>query len=1617
MEDCGDDLADDLFYNDDGADDPHATPVAEHGDPLPAQPLRSDDAMSFTCEPCDARVPITLRSPMKPSKEDVEKHCATHLPYRNWCPVCVKAKGREDAHARSSDDEKPGLPVVSMDYSELDDKKDSRSNKTLVVKDESSGAVLQYKVTAKGPTDDWVVKRLVKDVEEFGRKDIRLKTDGEPAIVALQSKVAATRDARTIPMNPPAYNPQANGSCEKGVQDTAAETRALKLGLENRLGIELKDEDKIMEWIYVHAAFLVTRYQLGHDGMTPWERLTGRTWHRPAVEMGETVLAKLATQRGGKMQTKQKKKLAARSIRAVVVGQVSRTGEHIVVGESGDAVRCRTIFRVPEDERWNKDLVLAIKGTPRAPAPSKLRSEKLDAPLVDDVDQKPRPQQRHAPRPAGEREEGSGVGLGQPEVRGPRVFEPRRFRITDRILEKYGYSDHCKGCDAKRHGLPAELAGGREHSQQCRQRLTDLMQENEADKELIQKDEDKFGAEASRAQNQQRDSLPDQARHPVDDLPHGRDAGMDVAVNFDPSHQDRDVKDKVQDTVEAVTADDCAVDADNDPDGIPQLNEDALVENNIESENDAPMEFEDFMKDDEPNAKRQRLERLNLEKSDANHLLHKAPLATRAGRTMAGQPNNEDIAEDNLAHLNSLTKVRNRSDVKQLIKELEELQKFKLPNMRRARRSMRAQGKNDVSEIYSPPRIAEAADAIGLKGGWSLDLTTVDENGEHWDFTREDMRKRARARLKADEPFMLIASPMCGPFSELQSLFNYPGMNAADVKQKLENGLEHIKFCIELCIEQHQHGRAFLLEHPAGSLMWATDMMAQLKRLSGVDAITFDFCMLGMTVEDKSGDKQPVQKKTTVITNSPSVQLLLREAKCRREHRHAHLLNGTAKACEIYPKKFCRLICEGVKRDMDNLKWRDERAKIFDITQPMGKLMALQEQAERLAKLEQCCKGAGACPPEEDVFAQIYDGLDFVDDVSGEPLDKKEAIKARRVEMQYFRDKGVYTKVRRQPWMKVISTRWLDINKGDAANRNYRARLVGREIKKYHRDDLFAATPPLESLKLILSKCAAHQHFREAADNYIVMTNDVKRAYFNAAATRPIFIIIPQEDREEGDEEMVGQLNVSLYGTRDAAQNWSRTVTRTMVALGFEPGQHSPCNFKHPTRGVATTVHGDDFTSTGRESDLRWLDNELKKRFELKTEFLGPDVRRHVQQVRVLNRVISWSEESLTYEADQRHAEILIRELGLQDARPVATPGARDEANKASQVEVNAHGSIVTKEDDQNNPPLKSEEATKFRALTARANYLAQDRPEAQYAIKEIARRMATPRVNDWLLLKRLGRYLLGTPRVLFQYYWQHTPTYIDVFVDSDWAGCKGSCRSTTGGAIKLGYHTIKTWSTTQAVIALSSGEAELYALTRGATNAIGMVSLMADFGIDVHLKIHTDSSAAIGIVSRQGVGKLRHVRVQYLWIQSRVQDGELSIHKVAGKENPADLLTKNVTTAEADKYLEALCIERSTDRAAIAPTLSCCNHHNDDHHDQWQVGDREAVRRHEKSRKELFTPLGVAGAPPANGLTPVRITNGVFSDGEAFEIIDTWTARPTAHRALDKYWTGTTRFLLRSER
>ena len=138
-----------------------------------------------------------------------------------------------------------------------------------------------------------------------------------------------------------------------------------------------------------------------------------------------------------------------------------------------------------------------------------------------------------------------------------------------------------------------------------------------------------------------------------------------------------------------------------------------------------------------------------------------------------------------------------------------------------------------------------------------------------------------------------------------------------------------------------------------------------------------------------------------------------------------------------------------------------------------------------------------------------------------------------------------------------------------------------------------------------------------------------------------------------------------------------------------------------------------------------------------------------------------------------------------------------------------------------------------------------------------------------------------------------------------------------------IGSHLIKSYSRQQRTIALSSAEAEVHALVAASSEALGLVAYAADLGFVLKPIIYTDASAALGIAQRRGLGKLRHVQTQALWVQQLNCEKRLGYKKVAGTENPSDLLTKHLPSETLEKHMAAMNATFETGRAATAPEVS----------------------------------------------------------------------------------------------
>ena len=304
---------------------------------------------------------------------------------------------------------------------------------------------------------------------------------------------------------------------------------------------------------------------------------------------------------------------------------------------------------------------------------------------------------------------------------------------------------------------------------------------------------------------------------------------------------------------------------------------------------------------------------------------------------------------------------------------------------------------------------------------------------------------------------------------------------------------------------------------------------------------------------------------------------------------------------------------------------------------------------------------------------------------------------------------------------------------------------------------MFAKTPPIEALKCLFSKAATHRISKQS-----IMLNDVNRAYFNARVTREVYVKLPAEDLEPGEKDLVGKLNLCLYGTRDAAMHWQECVADQLTSCGFTRSKAYPSLYHHPEKNIYTIVHGDDYVSTGEKGDLQWLKKKLEATFEIKTDLIGLDDNELKTEGKILNRLIRVDSEGWQLEADPRHAELLVEELQVD--KELSTPG------------------IDERDEDEEDEFLDPEWSSRYRSLVARANYLAVDRPDIGFAVKELCKTMSAPTAQSWAKLIRVVKYLKKQPRLVIHYDWQEDDHEFQVYSDANWAGCKKTRKSTSGG-------------------------------------------------------------------------------------------------------------------------------------------------------------------------------------------------------------------------------------------
>ena len=1374
----------------------------------------------------EARPPKKLRDPGAPTQEEIDDHEASgHVVHRSWCGHCLRARGLVERHHLQGGEDR-AIPTISLDYYYYGkrDRDQERELPGLQVKDEHSGTVWSSVVPAQG-VDQYAINFVMACLNECGYTRVIMKSDDEPAIKALKEAVKGATKVEVILEEAKTGDHQANGAVEQAVNETKKQVRAMKSWLEEKLGVVIDDRHAILTWLARHANFLITRYRIGQDGKTGYERLKGKRWKRPMVAFGERIWF-----RPLKSYTAGDDDLAPRLITGVYVGTHGRNGDVLVMTDKG-VIKGGSVKKTAADQRWSKENFTDLKGTPWKMRPQV--EGDMDAPIPIDL---PPAEGRLMPEPVA-RDGNSG---------------PRNLYVRRRDVEG-NPTPGCEGCHAILVGLPA-----RAHSNECRT----LVQQR-----LLQTDDGRARVEQARKRKQ--------------GSPGEGDQDLVLGPELDPAEE-----------IHAPAAI-----------GAPEERVGPVVR-------PVPRKSETQRDGDESAKKRRSEDKKGVKRSgdDLDDLFSDllddpvAPGGGEASSSGAAAPSSAPVVESpqvpqdaqvsqsetpdesmNCLEIASLLKTdvfQNAADqeameIGQLLKEL-------------------GMCKADVAEIYNPERFTSRANNFGLRPGFAIDLEVCkNQLGDHWDLSREEDKAELKWLLKREDPFALIGSPPCHFFSPLLNLSK--DKRTSEQNEKIhQEGREHLLTALDAYKDQKKRGRIFLHEHPKNASSWKEPEMEEFCNEPGNFVVSGPMCKWHMVSEDNQGVGY-VRKETKWLTNSEELANVL-DGECDGSHRHVHLVNGRARSAQVYPPKLVAAILRGIKKELRSL----------------GEINHFSEVV-----------GSGPIPDGtgNEQTEPFFDADDqpegiYFDSVTGIALDTQKVLAAREEEMKWVNKQQLYEVVDESVcWAETgrppIGLKWVDRNKGDSIHENFRSRLVVREIKKVQgalaEFESFSAMPPLEALKALCSLMVT-QKVSKRGNPLQLKILDISRAHFYGVSRRRVFTNLPEGSEQPGKCALLVK---SMYGTLDAASIWQQTYSEILQKHNIRQGKAWPALFFHEGEDLRFLVHGDDFVCLGDEQAHQFLMKVLDEKFEYRVDgSIGPGALEK-NSMTVLNRIISYDHATgeVTYEADPRHAEHIVKSLKLEGSKRVSSPAEKPKLEEVLAAE--------------NLPLLSKDQCSEYRSLTMRAAYLSSDRPDISEAVKTLARFMSKPTEYSWSKLKRLGRYLGGHMRVVQHFKPQRMYKSIRAYCDSDFGGCLTTRKSTTGLCLMVGQHCLKHSSNLQSTVSLSSGEAEYYALIKASSAGMGMRAMFEEWGISLDIKVLSDSSAARGTVSRRGLGKTRHIQTRYLWVQEKVVNKDILIEPVSTVQNISDLCTKPLSEEPCVRHMKTMGFEFTAGRSGTAKLLS----------------------------------------------------------------------------------------------
>ncbi|KAL5758246.1 hypothetical protein ACOSP7_020857 [Xanthoceras sorbifolium] len=504
---------------------------------------------------------------------------------------------------------------------------------------------------------------------------------------------------------------------------------------------------------------------------------------------------------------------------------------------------------------------------------------------------------------------------------------------------------------------------------------------------------------------------------------------------------------------------------------------------------------------------------------------------------------------------------------------------------------------------------------------------------------------------------------------------------------------------------------------------------------------------------------------------------------------------------------------------------------------------------------------------------------------SGEPECYDEAMQvedsvkwesAMRDEMDSLMSNQTWELAELPPGKKALHNKWVfRIKEEHNGNKRYKARMVVKGFQQKEGIDyneIFSPVVKLTTIRLVLKIVAA--------ENLHLEQLDVKTAFLHGDLEEEIYMRQPEGFKEAGKENLVCRLKKSLYGLKQAPRQWYKKFDSFMSSSGFTRCQADHCCYikRFDNSFIILLLYVDDMLVAGSDmQEIMNLKRELSKQFAMKDlgaakQILGMRIKRDTKSGTLL---LSQAE----------YIKKVLSRFNMQDAKPVSTPlGVHFRLSKEQSPKTEEERTHMAK------VPYASAIGSLMYAMVC-------TRPDIAQAVGAVSRYMNNPGKIHWEAVKWILRYLRGTTNKTLCF--KGGDTTLTGYVDADLAGNVDIRKSTTGYVYTLGGTAVSWVSQLQKIVALSTTEAEYVAVTEASKEMVWLQSFLEELGKKQEDNVlYCDSQSAIHLAKNPSFhSRTKHIQLRYHFIRSLLEDGILKLEKISGAQNPADMLTKTVTT------------------------------------------------------------------------------------------------------------------------